>query len=162
MGLQCPFRLLMFLFHRLFPMKRGGLPVMVLWKWLEVDAPSTLFPPSKMRNHRLFRLQLLIEKYLFLFPPWEALKIKTSKNTFLVRRKYFLAASKTPWGLCVCVSANCTVCIPCAFVLSGQIWGKSHTIWSLSLFCLRAWSIHTALIDAKGRGKATAASQHPC
>lgn len=49
-------------------------------------------------------------------PPRAALKIKTSKSTFLVRRKHFLAASEMLWGS-VSVSANCDVRILCCHAL---------------------------------------------
>lgn len=129
------------------------------------------FSPPPRQNAELQSVQasVLIENYLvvglFFFYSWEALKIKTSKNTFLVSRKYFLAALKRLWGS-VCVCKLHSVHILCCGTLWAHIRaGCSHdmgqTLLLSSLFKTN-WSIHRALTDVRGRGEATATLQHLC
>lgn len=168
-GLQCPFELIVFLIHRLFPAKGGDCLRWFyesVWRWM-------FLPPSPAKCETAdcsgFSFSL---KSIFPPPPREALKIKTSKNTFLARRKYFLAASRTLWGsVCVCVSAKYTECVFCAVLFCGHTSELGAAIIQGKTFCfpppppfffLMSWRIHTALIDAKRRGKATAAPQHLC
>lgn len=69
--------------------------------------------------------------------------------------------------MCARVSASYTVCIFCAILFCGHTSELGAAIIRGKSFCFPPlfftnWRTHIALIDAKGRGKATAAPQHLC
>lgn len=122
-GLQCPFGLIMFFIHRLFPVKGGDCLRWFygsVWRWM-------FLPPSPVKCETADCSGFSFSLKSIFFSPWEDLKIKTSKNTFLVRRKYFLAASKTLRGsVCVCLqTTQCAYSVLLYSVGIHQSWVQS-------------------------------------
>lgn len=156
MELQNPFGLAMWFIHGFFPTKQNDYLRLFhrsLWMWMFFHPPQH----NETTDCSAFSSSL---KTIFSFPLWEALKIKTSKSTFLVRKKYFLAASKLPWGsvsVCDCKLQSAEPVLLCSVgIHQSWVQPSDGTNASAFHFFFCEWRVCTALMYAERRGKATA------